>query len=497
MKLLIHDLPDTSFGDLAEDFTVIGAPDKAAPCQGCFKCWTKNAGYCVYADSLQHCGALAGKSETIVVVSRLCYGGYSVPVKRFFDRGISDSSPFLTFRKGKTYHINRYRTRRKLIVYFYGACSEPERETAREYVARHADNMDADSYEVIFAESAEHVKRLTLTNLLSNEDCKGNNSMPDTCRNRNVSTPDDSRSRNDPMPGERSSRNASTPDDSRSRNDLIPGARNSRNVLMSDSSSKNDPIPSARSSRNVLILNGSPKKKSSTSHFLSKVMGLFLTGCNVRYASLRLPGGYPAILKQLEDIDALILAVPLYVDGIPSHVLEFMQQAERFCVEHGCRFSLYVISNNGFIEGTHNKVHLKMYEYWCRRAHITWGGGIGIGGGEMLSVLSVYFPIVFIVIAACNFIKYSTGTTAALSDWMPLFINLAVYLFFNCGVIYCMIRLSVGIRRLSTVKNRYTRVMVPSFLFVPMADIFMALTALFQGKIIFSLLKEDDLSGRN
>lgn len=443
MKLLIHDLPDTSFGDLAEDFTVIGAPDKAAPCQGCFKCWTKNAGYCVYADSLQHCGALAGKSETIVVVSRLCYGGYSVPVKRFFDRGISDSSPFLTWRRGKTYHINRYRTRRKLIVYFYGACSEPERETAREYVARHADNMDADSCEVIFAESAERVKRLTLSDLLSDDDCEGNNLMPDTCRNRNASTPDDSRS------------------------------------------------------RNILILNGSPKKKSSTSGFLGKVMGFFLAGCNVRYASLRLPGGYSAILKQLEDIDVLILAVPLYVDGMPSHVLDFMQQAERFCVEHGCRFSLYVISNNGFIEGTHNKVHLNMYECWCRRAHITWGGGIGIGGGEMLSVLSVYFPIVFIVIAACNFIKYSTGTTAAFSDWMPLFINLAIYLFFNCGMIYCMIRLSAGIRRLSTVKNRYTRVMVPSFLFVPMAAIFMALTALFQGKIIFSLLKEDDLSDRS
>lgn len=454
MKILIHDLPDTPFRDLAEDFTVIGAPDKAAPCQGCFKCWTKNAGYCVYADSLQHSGALAGKSETIVVVSRLCYGGYSVPVKRFFDRGISDSSPFLTWRKGKTYHVNRYRTKRKLIVYFYGSCSEPERETAREYVTHHADNMDADSCEVIFAESAEYVKRLTLTDLLSNEDCKGNNLMPDTCRNRNVLMPDGSRNRN-------------------------------------------DPIPSARRSRNVLILNGSPKKKSSTSHFLGKVMGLFLAGCNVRYASLRLPGGYPAILKQLEDIDALILAVPLYVDGMPSHVLDFMQQAERFCVEHGCRFSLYVISNNGFIEGTHNKVHLKMYECWCRRAHITWGGGIGIGGGEMLSVLSVYFPVVFAVIAILNFIKYIVGIFPAFSDWTPLFVNLAIYLSFNCGVIYCMIRLSAGIRRLSKVKNRYTRVMVPSFLFVPMADIFMALTALFQGKIIFSLLKEDDLSDRN
>ena len=138
-----------------------------------------------------------------------------------------------------------------------------------------------------------------------------------------------------------------------------------------------------------------------------------------------------------------------------------------------------------------------MYECWCRQAHITWGGGIGIGGGEMLSVLSVYFPAVFAVIFILNLIKYIAGISPSFSDWTPLFLNLAIYLFFNSGAIYCMIRLSAGIRRLSTVKNRYTRVMVPSFLFVPMADIFMALTALFQGKIIFSLLKEDDLSDRN
>ena len=80
----------------------------------------------------------------------------------------------------------------------------------------------------------------------------------------------------------------------------------------------------------ILILNGSPKKKSSTSKFLGKIMGVLLTGCKVQYASLRTKSEYPKILQQLKDIDALILAAPLYVDGIPSHVLEFLQQAEEF-----------------------------------------------------------------------------------------------------------------------------------------------------------------------
>lgn len=241
----------------------------------------------------------------------------------------------------------------------------------------------------------------------------------------------------------------------------------------------------------VLILNGSPKRKSSTSKFLGRIVGLFLTGFNVQYASLRIKSEYPEIMRQMKDIDALILAAPLYVDGIPSHVLEFLQQAEKFCVKNGCHFLVYAISNNGFIEGTHNKSHLRMYECWCRRAGLTWGGGVGIGGGEMFHCLAVYYPIAFAVLIAVNLIKYATGTAIELSSWIPLLENAGIYLFFNCGVFYYMVQLSMRVRRLQKMKNCYTRVMVPAFLFIPMADIFMTIAALFNGKIIFTLLKRD------
>ena len=241
----------------------------------------------------------------------------------------------------------------------------------------------------------------------------------------------------------------------------------------------------------ILILNGSPKKKSSTSVFLGKMAGLLLTGCHVQYASLRTKNEYPEIMKQLKEIDALLLAAPLYVDGIPSHVLEFLQQAEEFCKQNGCHFLVYAISNNGFIEGAHNKSHLRMYECWCRRAGLTWGGGVGIGGGEMFRCLAVYYPIVFAALVAVNLLKCFMGTELTLSAWLPLAENIGIYLFFNCGVFYCMARLAMCIRKLRQTKNRYTRMMVPAFLYIPMADIFMTITALFNGKIIFTLLDRD------
>lgn len=247
----------------------------------------------------------------------------------------------------------------------------------------------------------------------------------------------------------------------------------------------------------ILILNGSPKKKSSTSKFLGKMAGVLLTGCKIQYASLRTKSDYPKILQQLKDIDALILAAPLYVDGIPSHVLEFLLQAEEFCIKHSCHFLVYAISNNGFIEGTHNKSHLRMYECWCRRTGLIWGGGVGIGGGEMFHCLAVYYPIAFAVLIVVNLISHFTmGTAITFSTWKPLMENIGIYLFFNCGILYCMARLSINVRNLQQMKNQYTRVMVPAFLFIPMADIFMAISALFNGKIIFTLLKKDTYTHR-
>lgn len=155
MAIIIHDLGEGAFSDAGADVAVVNAAVAAAPCQGCFKCWTKNAGFCIYADAFQHGGAMTGSCETVVIVSKLCYGGYSPAVKRFLDRSISDCLPFLTIRKGRTYHISRYKMKKHLAVYFYGECSDFERETAEEYVACHAVNMDAATHSVSFAEHFE------------------------------------------------------------------------------------------------------------------------------------------------------------------------------------------------------------------------------------------------------------------------------------------------------------------------------------------------------
>lgn len=104
MKVIIHDLREgeaLSQEKSDKDSVVIHANNQYAPCCGCFKCWLKNAGFCIMKDSLQHIGALIGQSDPLIIVSQCCYGGYSSPVKAILDRAIGGLSHFLPGGAGK------------------------------------------------------------------------------------------------------------------------------------------------------------------------------------------------------------------------------------------------------------------------------------------------------------------------------------------------------------------------------------------------------------
>jgi hypothetical protein len=68
--------------------------------------------------------------------------------------------------------------------------------------------------------------------------------------------------------------------------------------------------------------------------------------------------------------------------------------------------------------------------------------------------------------------------------------GMLIWLFFNIGLLFCTFILAQAIKKKKLIKNQYTRVMLPSFVFLIVADIFMALSALFHGKLIFSLYKK-------
>ena len=165
MKVIIHDLREGEalfLGKSDKDSVVIHANNQYAPCCGCFKCWLKNAGFCIMKDSLQHIGALIGQSDPLIIVSQCCYGGYSSPVKAILDRAIGGSLPFFTWRGGQTHHISRYPHRKLLRVYFYGECTKFDEEIAKEVVERNRLNLDYREADVLFFENTAQLKEAIL-----------------------------------------------------------------------------------------------------------------------------------------------------------------------------------------------------------------------------------------------------------------------------------------------------------------------------------------------
>ena len=166
MRLIIHDLAEEEFASLnitGNDTEVIAAEGKFAPCQGCFGCWLKTPGTCFINDKLKYIGALIGKSDELVVISKNCYGGYSVPVKRTVDRGISSSLPFFTYRNGTLRHVCRYKSNKScLTVILYGGFLDSEKEVAEKIVENNSSNMGFKEKKLITVEKVQDLRGITL-----------------------------------------------------------------------------------------------------------------------------------------------------------------------------------------------------------------------------------------------------------------------------------------------------------------------------------------------
>ena len=140
----------------------------------------------------------------------------------------------------------------------------------------------------------------------------------------------------------------------------------------------------------TVFINGSPKKKFSASAYFLSVQKFFVKGKKVSEV-LRSKKDHDRILDMLEEGDAVVFCLPLYVDSVPSHVLSFLKDMEVFCKEKHLKLSVYAIANNGYIEGVQSQTLLRIFHNFCTKSGLQWGGGIGIGGGVMLNVCVLYF----------------------------------------------------------------------------------------------------------
>ena len=190
------------------------------------------------------------------------------------------------------------------------------------------------------------------------------------------------------------------------------------------------------------------------------------------------------VLNELEDADTVVFSMPLYVDGVPSHVLPFLKEMEKWCRDNNSDIRVYVIANNGFIEGRQNESLMQVMENFCIRSGITWCGGLGIGGGVMMNVMRIMI-VVFLGITVLKMILtgIDTGNFTEMGYIYGFLEDLAVVLLLGSGIIIFDIWLAFCINRKKEYGKHYTRIMLPSFVFIICADLFFTITSIVKGGV--------------
>jgi len=120
---------------------------KMTPCTGCFNCWVKMPGICIYNDDARGVTKKIVQSDLMVFITPLTFGGYSSVLKCALDRSLGIVLPYFRGIDGKTHHKKRYKRYPRLMA--VGILPVPDAEAEgifHELVSRNAINAHSPSY---------------------------------------------------------------------------------------------------------------------------------------------------------------------------------------------------------------------------------------------------------------------------------------------------------------------------------------------------------------
>lgn len=151
MKLILSDRP-LKFKSENDSFLFIDLSAlNIANCVGCFSCWTKTPGKCVIRDDAVKVYPAIAKSDTLLYISRIKYGGYDTVMKKMLERAIPVQQAFIRLVDGETHHVQRDVKPKNATIIAYGDISDEEKGLFEKLVARNALNMNFEKYNIIYS----------------------------------------------------------------------------------------------------------------------------------------------------------------------------------------------------------------------------------------------------------------------------------------------------------------------------------------------------------
>lgn len=136
----------------------------------------------------------------------------------------------------------------------------------------------------------------------------------------------------------------------------------------------------------IALINASPKPAfSGSGNLLEQFKKDFPKGANITSYELHRKYISEFTVKELLEMDAWVIFCPLYIDALPSHLLSCLMQLENAGPKK--RIRVYGVINCGFYEGDQTDVGFGILRNFCTRCGFDFCGGIGIGGGGILSII--------------------------------------------------------------------------------------------------------------
>lgn len=137
----------------------------------------------------------------------------------------------------------------------------------------------------------------------------------------------------------------------------------------------------------IMILNGSPRAPKSNSR---KYAEAFMKYSPVPSEYFPITAkNHIEICDAMQDFTQLLLVFPLYADGIPVTLLNFLKTWEEHPAKQKPRVSILI--NCGFYEPEQNDIAVKMIRLFCKEQGYPFGSVLRIGSGE--AIMSSPFKI--------------------------------------------------------------------------------------------------------
>ena len=160
-----------------------------------------------------------------------------------------------------------------------------------------------------------------------------------------------------------------------------------KDIVFREEGEKPAPVqrPQEENSGKILLLNASLRWREGNSAKLAAELGKKLDREYETVPLVKYRLDRTDFLPEMEQASSIVLCTPLYVDGLPSQLIRFMELCEK--EYRGPAKRIYVLANMGLYENSQLVNLFEAVRQWCDSMGFTYCGGLGVSAGELVGGL--------------------------------------------------------------------------------------------------------------